>query len=424
MRGLHALAAAGPVSVYPAIGPGMAAAVRRLALEPDVELVATPRHASVLLVAGAIPEPALAALRRVHAQLPRPCATLWYRSEPLPEIEQPLRVDDFDALPDALKAVQRAVLQGPPEAEPILLPNAPPAPFAGRGDHGQGGEGMMGGTPYGRPMAMSADDNLDGLALDPLTFSIGPFFPGLPPGLVLELILQGDVVQQCRVQAPPYRERLAAPFAAALERPVPIAALELARAEHHLHRLAEVLRRAGLTALGRRLLRAAATLAPGRRLRWLRPMLGVTGVLDRIGSGCGRIDNEQAAEIGGPAARALGLTLDARSADRGYQALGFEPVLQRAGDVRARWRQWLDEIEQALRLAARASETGAETAVIGSVEAPAGRLSADQPLPDRSPILEDLLPRCEWDEAFAVIDSLALPGASAQGLLGLDGARR
>jgi hypothetical protein len=327
-------------------------------------------------------------------------------------------------VPDALKAMQRAVLQGPSEAEPILLPDEPPAPFEGRGDHGQGGEGMMGGTPYGRPMAMSADDRRDGLALDPLAFSIGPFFPGLPPGLVLELTLQGDLVQQCRVKAPPYPERFGAPFAAALAHPMPIAALELARAEHHLQRLAEVLRQAGMTALGRRLLRSAAALAPGRHIRWLRPMLPMTGVFGRIGTGRGRISSDQAAEIGGPAARALGLALDARSADPGYQALGFEPVLQREGDVRARWRQWLDEIEQALTLAARASETGAETAMTGSVETPAGRLSTDRPLPDRSSILEDLLPGCEWDEAFAVIGSLALAGLSAQGRNRLEGSRR
>lgn len=52
----------------------------------------------------------------------------------------------------------------------------------------------MGGVPYGRPMAMTADDR-DGLALDSLTFTAGPFLCGFPNGLQATVTLQGGVVQ-------------------------------------------------------------------------------------------------------------------------------------------------------------------------------------------------------------------------------------
>lgn len=417
---LSALAARGSVPVYPAVGPAMADQVRRLALEPDLELVSTPRLASVLLVAGVVPSSADVALRRVHAQLPRPCGTLWYRSRPFPELDHPQVVDAPELIPGALRELHRVVLHSPRDQEPMLLPDAPPAPFEGRGDHGQGGEGMMGGMPYGRPMAMTADDLRDGLALDAIDFTLGPFFRGLPPGLVLELRVQGDVVQQCTVQAPPYAEPVAAPFLQALERPVPIVALELARARHHLRRLADALDLAGLDALGRRLLRAAAGLVLGQRLRWLRPMLKGSGLLASVGAGRGVLSDTQASEIGGSAARAAGLSIDARMGDRGYAQLGFEPIVQPrgkevAGDIRARWRQWLDEIDQSLRLAAHAADIDAHTAKIGVVEGPGGRLATDQPLPDTGPVLETLLPGCEWNQALAVIGSLPLAGTATPG---------
>jgi len=413
MTWLSALAARGTVPVYPAIGPRMEEAVRQLALAPGLELVATPRHASVLLVAGAIRGSAQEALRRVHAQLPRPCATLWHRSDPFPELDRPHVVHAPAALPSALRELHRTLLSGPRDREPLLLPDAPPAPFEGHGDYGQGGEGMMGGTPYGRPMAMTANDLRDGLALDSLSFRLGPFFRGLPPGLVLGLQLQGDVVQQCTVEAPPYPAPVQAPFLRALEQSVPIAELELARARHHLHRIADALDLAGLGALGQRLLRAAAGLAPGRTLPWLRPVLASSGLLAVVGPGCGTLSQVQASEIGGPTVRAAGLAIDARLGDRGYAGLGFEPILQRRGDTRARWCQWLDEIDQSLRLAASAADTGAHTEKIGVVEGPRGRLIPDEHLPDNSHLLESLVPGREWNEALAIIASLPVAGAVA-----------
>lgn len=113
---------------------------------------------------------------------------------------------------------------------------------------------MMGGTPYGRPMAMTDEDVRDGLALDRLRFTVGPFFPHFPPGLVLELGLQGDVIQEARVTSTPYPQ------------PKP----------SRLRSLHRVLHAAGAHALAERALRLAGAGSPDdreidrlqRRLRW------------------------------------------------------------------------------------------------------------------------------------------------------------
>src|SRR3546814_14512508 len=65
---------------------------------------------------------------------------------------------------------------------------------------------MMGGKPYGRPMAMTEDDRRDGLALDAYSATFGPFLPVFPPGLQLSLTLQGDVVQSAEVLRPPVHQ--------------------------------------------------------------------------------------------------------------------------------------------------------------------------------------------------------------------------
>lgn len=64
----------------------------------------------------------------------------------------------------------------------------------------------MGGKPYGRAMAMTGEDLRDGLQLDAFRLRLGPFAPMLPPGLVLELVLQGDVIQRAKVQQLPYMQ--------------------------------------------------------------------------------------------------------------------------------------------------------------------------------------------------------------------------
>jgi len=384
----------------------------KLMLTPGIALVDSPRHASVLLVAGGIPPEHQQALRRLHEQLPHPAASVWFAADPLIELQHAIRVERLDALSEVLTDAHQGLLNGNTPASPRLLPDQPPSPWQELGDHGQGGSGMMGGVPYGRPIAMAMmDDIRDGLKLDSLSFTLGPFFPLLPAGLVLELTLQGDVIQMAMIKAKPYPVSVPPLFLQALDRPVPIAALEIERARHHLRRLAQLFNLAGLHALALRTLGEAQTLQAGDRLPQLRKRLHRSGLLHAMPAKLGVLDREQARSLGGPAARAAGLKHDARERDPHYRQLGFDVKTQQYGDYPARLLQWLDETEQALALATDAQRQDLHTS-LDQIETPLGMLSRESQPMDMSSVLADLLPGLEWGEAMAVIASLDLPALS------------
>ena len=108
-----------------------------------------------------------------------------------------------DELVAMLQDAHRSVLADPASSSPDRLPDEEPNEWRGVGPFGQGGEGMMGGTPYGRPMAMTGDDR-DGLALDQLHLPPRPL-PRVAAArcLVLDVTLQGDVLQAV---TPPTRQ--------------------------------------------------------------------------------------------------------------------------------------------------------------------------------------------------------------------------
>jgi hypothetical protein len=267
---LRAVAAAAPVPIYAAIGRNARRAVEDLFLDPGFLLQASAKHASLLLVAGEIREEDRSDLQRLHDQLPHPRATLWWKARPvLGDVGEIIPTDS--AVAGALLCTYRQLLLGQRQSESDLLPNEPPAPWQGKGDHGQGGEGMMGGKPYGRPMAMTDGDLRDGLALDAFTTSVGPFLPMLPPGLKLELTLQGDVIQKAQVQRPPF---------ALWGLPAQIEPLRL---------IARLLRLLGLSAQSERFIRADRELQQGRApdMRKLQRLLDWSGAFQAIPPGLG-----------------------------------------------------------------------------------------------------------------------------------------
>ena len=193
MMSLSRLMSRAPAPVFPVIGPGRQADVERLLGRLDLRAAATPRDAAILLVAGDIPGTAAEPLSRVHDQIPRPRVTVsWGDDEP-------------DAIAARIVEAWREVCAGS-EGESDRLPDEPPNEWKGVGPNGQGGKGMMGGVPYGRPMAMTGPDIRDGLQLDRYTARFGPFAPMLPPGLVLEVTLQGDVICDVTVETPPFAQ--------------------------------------------------------------------------------------------------------------------------------------------------------------------------------------------------------------------------
>ncbi len=202
MDRLRRVAATAPVPVSVALGHGADAVLAELRADARVDVTASPRHATVLVVAGHVPEAAVAALGRVHDQVPAPRATVVVDGDParldLPAATATTRA----ALVDELVRVHAAVVTGQRHDSPVG-PADNPVDWQGIGPHGQGGEGMMGGVPWGRPMAMPPTAGRDGLALDRLALVVGPFLAVLPPMLEVEVGLQGDVLEDVELRTVP-----------------------------------------------------------------------------------------------------------------------------------------------------------------------------------------------------------------------------
>ena len=234
----------------------------------------------------------------------------------------------------------------------------------------------------------------DGLPMDWIEVPFGPFFPGLPGGLLLTLTLDGDGIAKTRVQslvggsgALPAPGMGAADFVDHLGATDPlapvgyrllacraleaaagrspdeeilrgrIAAVERERIASHLGWLALFARQIGFD----RLLRRAASLqlqflhADMKQVLALKPALQAlierlqrTPLLKSRTAGIGRTVPDPA--LRGPVARAAGVGDDARSRDKTCSALGFTPASREGGDALARLHVRLDEARHSLAL--------------------------------------------------------------------------
>lgn len=126
---LTRLAAKAPVPVFAAVGESGLRAVDRLSLTPGVEMVASPRHASMLLIAGSIRPEDQPELERLHDQLPHPRATLFWGGAPL------FAGDVLDATEDPLPVLtdmHHALLSGMRPPNPTCCPTSRRTPGRGR----------------------------------------------------------------------------------------------------------------------------------------------------------------------------------------------------------------------------------------------------------------------------------------------------
>ena len=415
---LGRFAARAPVPVFPAVGRDGEVRLDVLSLAPALRVVDSPRHASILLVSGDIRTADRDSLARVHDQLAHPRATLWWGTHPRADTGAALTVAAAESPETALRDLYRRLLTGGHTSETHWLADEPPNPWRGRGDHGQGGEGMMGGVPYGRMMPMPPTPDLrDGLALDVYTAQFGPFLPQLPPGLVLEITLQGDVIQSAAVVRPPFLpgRDASAPFDRVLHEATPVAAIERARAAHHLRCVARLLGILQLAPQAARCRRTALKIERGGSidLAPLRKTLRRAGAFAAIPAGLGPIDAAWAAELGGPAARAADQARDRRETAPAYRNLDFRTLCQSGGDVRARFTQWLDEAEQALALARAAGDAAIEKG------APVETLWGHR-APPSVYRLTDMLPGLEWGEALLTIASFDAAAVCRMAPLGIE----
>ncbi|MEV0001694.1 hypothetical protein AB0H28_05325 [Micromonospora sp. NPDC050980] len=177
---------------HPLVVAAPGATVARLAVEAHADrggwpLAPSPADADLLVVVGEPGSELAAAVERVWAQFPGPRARA--------------RVTDPAGAASALHAaVARLTGTG---GEP-----ADPGPEAGGGQH-DGGSGSSGhgdhdgmSMPGGLMMAERAEDR-DGLKLDVLHLALGPVLADWPAGLVVELAVQGDVVQSADARVLP-----------------------------------------------------------------------------------------------------------------------------------------------------------------------------------------------------------------------------
>lgn len=404
--------------VFCVAGSGAQDEARLLRLAEGIHLTTTPRDANVLLLvgdldAGLVP-PALVA----HDALASPRATVWWSRDAGPMLVRAsfpgaVVVNDADPLP-ALRRVHEELVSGRREGEAPLLPNVEPARWRGVGPYGQGGKGMTGGVPYGRPLPERADDR-DGLKLDQLPVRVGPLFAPFPVGLALDLKLQGDVVQIASVEnfaAVPARGTSI--FHRALREPVAVRELEVARARSHLRWLSDAVAVAGPETLAQRILRLAERVAPrnGDEIRDLERALRRRGFFGPATRGVGVLGTDALEGVTGPVARASGSPVDTRIESAEYEHLGFEPVAQHAGDAAARWIQRIREAAQALDLAERAG--GAYAGASGVVESPRGSLTdAAGASLATARLVPSLIAGMEWGDAVTTVVSLDLDMSDA-----------
>ncbi len=234
----------------------------------------------------------------------------------------------------------------------------------------------------------------DGLPMEWIEAPFGPFFPGLPGGLLLTLTLDGDTVagsdarsliengdllQHLSMDSGSFVERLAnrdplAPVAyrllacralenvAGMDIPADtacarIGALERERIASHLGWLALFGQQTGFDWLRRHAaslqlkfqqadLKQILALNPA--IQALTKRLKRTPLLESRTAGIGRLAPD--ATLRGPVARAAGISDDARSTDKTCAALGFTPVSREGGDALARLHVRLDEIAHSIAL--------------------------------------------------------------------------
>ncbi|WBB61708.1 hypothetical protein O7599_03900 [Streptomyces sp. WMMC500] len=264
-----------------------------------------------------------------------------------------------------------------------------------------------GGPVAGLPMAERADDR-DGLRLDRLHLPLGPGLADWPAGLVLDVALQGDVVQHAEVRTPASCPASCAGGLPYWDEPW----LRAARGEEVVRGAAR--RRCCAAHLDSvaRLLAVSGWADPAARARRLRDDVLGGAPVGEWGAALGRLRRrvrrsrvlrQQTAGLGAlPAARArrLGVTGPALAAD---------------GDAYGRLLTWLDE---SARCAARVDDD--RPLAPSDREGPRGRLDGPRP-PSRAllDVLPGLLSGAEFTSARVIVASLDpdldAPGVAVRG---------
>jgi Ni,Fe-hydrogenase III large subunit len=221
------------------VAPGREVALaKQIDLEAaGLRLVANPRHADVLVLAGEIPPGLANAVALTYAEMPRPRAILSVGAGPVTQLPSAdvtvaaiqVEVDAGVARLSALFRESAWTSHQPTVGDHAMgsmgqgstghdMRRMDHAEMSHReGAHDMGGHHDMGQMDLGQmdmgqmdmggggfmSMVMMTKDlprSADGLPMDWLEVPFGPLFPGLPGGLGLRLTLDGDTVVRANVQ--------------------------------------------------------------------------------------------------------------------------------------------------------------------------------------------------------------------------------
>jgi len=205
-----------------------------------LRVVASPRHATVLVLVGEIPPGLARSAAIAYTQQPRPRAILSVGAPspaPLPAADVSVAATQ-PALTEGIAELRRHVAGGAWDPDPpAFVIDEPKAPKPADDDEQHGHRAMShdsemahahmsemdhmqignGGFMSMVMMTSGLPRSADGLPMEWLEVPFGPLFPGLPGGLNLVLTLDGDTVARAEVRSGTLRRDLRATWPGPVE---------------------------------------------------------------------------------------------------------------------------------------------------------------------------------------------------------------
>ena len=197
------------LTIFPVPGENLFVSKGFNIYQKGIKMVASPRHANLLLIAGPL-SPALRKAAAIsYAQMPRPRILVTVdlqEVEPLPKPDLVISTEELNQLPSILKkknlwardseAYRPSFLVEELEDEEEKDEHGEHDMNEHEGhDHG-GGDDFMSMVMMTKDMPRAAD----GLPMDMNEGRFGPFHPGLPDGLRIKMMLDGDTVKMANFE--------------------------------------------------------------------------------------------------------------------------------------------------------------------------------------------------------------------------------
>lgn len=152
-------------------------------------LALSPASADVLVVTGRADGEMAEIVERHWDAMPGPRAR--GRAESAAAVADVLDAAVLDLVDDGTQRTDADGRSGSASGDPA---RADDSTGHGEMDHGGMDHGEMDMAPDGIPLAGASEHDRDGLEMDELPLRLGPILPAWPAGLVLDLVLHGDLV--------------------------------------------------------------------------------------------------------------------------------------------------------------------------------------------------------------------------------------